>query len=90
MSAGGEPFDLIYRHLFVRRLEEPGLVGAGLVKALLAEPNGSRVVVLNPPASQVEVKAVFALLSQALEDGALAREGGLSGDELAAVAEAVP
>jgi hypothetical protein len=90
VSAGGEPFDLVYRHLFVRRLEEPGLVGAGLVRALLAEPNGTRAVVLNPPASQVEVKAVFALLSQAQEDAALAREGGLAGEELAAVAEAVP
>jgi hypothetical protein len=90
VSAGGEPFDLIYRHLFVRRLEEPGMAGAALVKQLLLEPNGQRVVILNPPASQVEVKAVFALLSQALEDGPLAREAGLEPEELAAVAEAVP
>jgi hypothetical protein len=90
VSAGGAPFDLIYRHLFVRRLEEPGLAGAELVKALLVEPNGTRVVVLNPPASQVEVKAVFALLSQCLEDQALAGEAALSADELEAVAEAVP
>ena len=64
--------------------------GADYVKALLAEPNGTRAVVLNPPASQVEVKAVFALLSQALEDSRLAREARLSENELAAIKETVP
>jgi hypothetical protein len=90
LTSGGTPIDLVYRHLFVRRLEEPDLAGAALVKALLAEPNGTRAVVLNPPASQVEVKAVFALLSEALEDRGLAREAALTRDELDAVAEAVP
>ena len=88
--AHGKKYDLVYRHLFVRRLEEPGMQGADYVKALLAEPNGTRAVVLNPPASQVEVKAVFALLSQALEDSRLVREARLSENELAAIKETVP
>jgi hypothetical protein len=90
VMAHGKKYDLVYRHLFVRRLEEPGMEGADYVKALLAEPNGTRAVVLNPPASQVEVKAVFALLSQALEDSRLAREARLSENELAAIKETVP
>lgn len=90
VRARGKVYDLLYRHLFVRRLEEPTLAGADYVRELLAEPNGTRAVVLNPPASQVEVKAVFALLSEALTDGALAREAALDEEELDAVAQAVP
>lgn len=90
VTADGKTYDLVYRHLFVRRLEEPGMIGADYVKALLAEPNGTRAVVLNPPASQVEVKAVFALLSQSLEDGKLAKEAKLSDAELEAIKESVP
>ncbi len=88
--ANGKKYDLIYRHLFIRRLEEAGMEGAPYVKALLAEPNGTRAVVLNPPASQVEVKAVFALLSQAVENASLAKEAGLTETELKAIATAVP
>lgn len=90
VQAHGKTYDLVYRHLFVRRLEEPGLEGAEYVKSLLAEPNGTRAVVLNPPASQVEVKAVFALLSQALDDSRLVREARLLEPELEAIAETVP
>ncbi len=90
VRANGKAYDLVYRHLFVRRLEEPELGGAEYVKALLAEKNGTRAVVLNPPASQVEVKAVFALLSQAIDDSRLARDARLSENELQAIREAVP
>jgi hypothetical protein len=90
VRANGKTYDLIYRHLFVRRLEEPGLEGAGYVRQLLAEPNGTRAVVLNPPASQVEVKAVFALLSEATENAAIAQAAHLSGAELEAIATTVP
>jgi hypothetical protein len=90
VRANGKVYDLVYRHLFVRRLEEPDLAGADHVKRLLAERNGTRAVVLNPPASQVEVKAVFALLSEALDDATLAKQAGLCADELEAIAEAVP
>jgi len=90
VNANGKTFDLIYRHLFVRRLEEPDLVGAEYVRALLLEPNGTRAVVLNPPASQVEVKAVFGLMSQAVEDASIARAARLSDDELGAIGSTVP
>ncbi|MDP1922560.1 MAG: hypothetical protein Q8L14_40340 [Myxococcales bacterium] len=86
----GKPVDLIYRHLFVRRLEETDLPGAEYVKALLAEPNGTRAVILNPPASQVEVKAVFGLMSEAIEDAAIAKAAGLTDDELEAIRTSVP
>lgn len=90
VRANGKTYDLVYRHLFVRRLEEPNLAGADYVRELLTEKNGARAVVLNPPASQVEVKAVFALLSLATSDQALAREAGLDEAELAAIDRAVP
>ncbi|MFT3837140.1 MAG: hypothetical protein QM723_09100 [Myxococcaceae bacterium] len=90
VTANGKTYDMVYRHLFVRRLEEPDMKGADYVKALLAEPNGKRAVVLNPPASQVEVKAVFALLSQALEERALSNGAGLNDEELLAIKESVP
>ncbi len=85
--ARGKAYDLIYRHLFVRRLEE---TPSPYVEALLAEVPNRRAVVVNPPASQVEVKAVFALLSEALLDGRIAAEAALTAEELAAVQEAVP
>ncbi len=90
VTANGHDFDLVYRHLFVRRLEETDLVGAEYVKALLAEPNGTRAVVLNPPASQVEVKAVFGLLSEAVDDPALRAAAGLSEEEVEAIRSSVP
>jgi hypothetical protein len=90
VRANGKAYDLVYRHLFVRRLEEPEMKGADYVKALLAEPNGTRAVVLNPPASQVEEKVTFALLSQALEDAPLAKKARLSAAERDAIAAAVP
>jgi len=90
VRANGKTYDLIYRHLFVRRLEEEGLAGAGYVRQLLAEPNGTRAVVLNPPASQVEAKAVFALLSEATENPEIAKAAFLSTEELEAIAATVP
>jgi hypothetical protein len=90
VRANGKAYDLVYRHLFVRRLEEPDMQGADYVKALLKEPNGTRAVVLNPPASQVEEKVTFALLSQALEDTALAKDAKLSAAERDAIAASVP
>jgi hypothetical protein len=87
VEARGQAYDLVYRHLFVRRLEE---ADAPWVRAFLAEVPGRRAVLLNPPASQVEVKTALALLSEALVDGALARGAGVTDAELAAVAACVP
>lgn len=90
VRANGKAYQLVYRHLFVRRLEEPDMAGAPYVVELLKEPQGRRAVVLNPPASQVEAKLVFALMSQSLEDSALARDAGFTRAELDAIAESVP
>ena len=69
--ANGKKYDLVYRHLFVRRLEEtPAPWRGGLPRARC---RASKAVLLNPPASQVEVKTTFALLSQALAEPELAR-----------------
>lgn len=90
VRAGGKAYDLVYRHLFVRRLEESGMQGAEYVTRLLQEKNGTRAVVLNPPASQIEEKLVFALLSQALKDEGLRQSAGLDDEELDAIRDAVP
>lgn len=90
VRANGKAYDLIYRHLFVNRLEDPDLQGAAYVTALLQEPNGTRAVLLNPPASQIEEKLTFALLSTALEDPTLRERAELSDDELDAIDRSVP
>lgn len=90
VCVGGKKFDLIYRHLFVRRLEEPQTRGAETVKALLETPISKRAVIVNAPASQVEAKATFALLSEATVDAALAQRASLSTVELSTIAAHVP
>jgi len=86
----GRAIDLVYRHLFVRRLEEPGIDPHGVVRRLLLQSPSTGTLVLNPPASQVEVKSIFALLSRAGDDDALAAAAGLDDDERAAIRAAVP
>ncbi len=90
VRANGRTYDLIYRHLFVRRLEEPALQGADTVKGLLMRSPHPAALVVNPPASQVEVKATFALLSEALENEPLAASAQLSLDELETIRTFVP
>jgi hypothetical protein len=85
--ARGERYELIYRHLFVRRVEESP---APYITSLLAECPSRRAVVLNPPASQIEVKTTFALLSQAGQEPRLAQRAGLDADELQAARDAIP
>jgi hypothetical protein len=87
VRAHGRTFDLVYRHIFVRRLEEDP---APYVVALLGELPSPRAVVVNPPASQIEVKTTFALLSQAIAEPDLGTHAGLSEDERQAIAAAVP
>ncbi len=87
VEADGKSYELIYRHLFVRRLDK---IDAPYVVDLFEEVPGRKAVVLNPPASQVEVKTTFALLSMAAQDPELADLAGLDADELRAVQEALP
>ncbi|MCP3142575.1 hypothetical protein [Pyxidicoccus xibeiensis] len=83
----GKKYDLVYRHLFVRRLEE---TPSPWVEDFLGTVPGKKAVFLNPPASQVEVKTTFARLSQALTEPALAEAAGLTPEELEAARASVP
>jgi hypothetical protein len=83
----GKRYDLVYRHLFVRRLEE---TPSPWVEDFLGTVPGKKAVFLNPPASQVEVKTTFARLSEALVEPRLAEAAGLTADELEAVRASVP
>ncbi|HYO56057.1 hypothetical protein [Archangium sp.] len=83
----GKRYDLVYRHLFVRRLEE---TPAPWVADFFGTVPGRKAVLLNPPASPVEVKTTFALLSQALVEPARAEAAGLTPEELEAVRTSVP
>lgn len=83
----GKKYDLVYRHLFVRRLEE---TPSPWMEDFLGTVPGKKAVFLNPPTSQMEVKTTFALLSQALSEPELAEGVGLSADELAAIGACVP
>jgi hypothetical protein len=78
----GEPVDLIYRHIFARRIEPQSDLGR-----MLLEPE--RFHILNPANSQLEVKALLAELSRSLHEPSLAAAIGLDGTELAA-AKGVP
>jgi len=87
VRANGRKYDLVYRHLFVRRLEE---IQSPFLVELFGEVPGRKAVVLNPPSAQMEVKITFALLSQAALEPALARAARLDEQELAAIGQTVP
>jgi hypothetical protein len=75
--------DLIYRHIFARRLDP-----AGDFARICLEPE--RFHVFNPISSHLEVKGMLGLLSAAAADDQQAARIGLDDDERAAVARAVP
>ena len=77
------PFDLVYRHLFARRLE-PG-------SPLEAVFRASRVHNLwNPVNGHLEIKGMLALLSTAAADPAFAARAAVDSDALDAAARRVP
>lgn len=83
LGARGERFDLLYRHIFARRVE----AGSALAK-LLVDPGPN--VILNPVNSPLEVKGMFALLSESAGDPASAARYGIDDDELAVLREVIP
>ncbi len=87
IQARGRSWDLVYRHLFARRLEE---TPNPFVENFFRTFYQWRTVLLNPPSAQVEVKTTFALLSRALVEPPLAESAGLEKDELLAIADLVP
>jgi hypothetical protein len=87
IEARGRKWDLVYRHLFVRRLEE---TPSPFVENFFRTFHRWQTVLLNPPSAQVEVKTTFALLSRALVEPELSEMAGLEAAELLAVADLVP
>ncbi len=87
VQARGKDWDLVYRHLFVRRLEEHP---SPWVERFFADHGRFRTVLLNPPSAQVEVKSAFALLSRALSEPGLGQAAKLSPEEGDAAAKSVP
>ncbi len=75
--------DLIYRHIFARRLDP-----AGDFARVCLDPD--RFHVFNPISSHLEVKAMLGLLSAAAIDDAESARIGLDDDERHAVAASVP
>jgi hypothetical protein len=87
VQARGRRFDLVYRHLFIRRLED---APNAWLEALFGAPERFGAVLLNGPAAHIETKANFALLSKAVAEPALAARARLSPAELDAVRRTVP
>jgi hypothetical protein len=83
----GVPLDLVYRHLFVHRLDSQP---SPAVEAALCAGVAARTLLLNAATPHLEMKSTFALLSMATDDPALAAGMGLDEDEQAAIAESVP
>jgi|SRR5579883_1622404 len=85
LLVGGATPDLVYRHVFARRLD----ASSDFARALLS-PRRHRI--LNPIASHLEVKAMLGLLSHAASEGGeqLARDVGLTDEERAEIDRSVP
>jgi hypothetical protein len=81
--AHGETFDLVYRHIFARRVDPFSPFGK-----LLVHPGAA--IVINPVVSPLEVKGMLALLHEALESPARLAAFGLDEEERAAIARIVP
>jgi hypothetical protein len=83
LYARGEPFDLLYRHIFGRRIDP-----ASDLAAILADPGG--IAVRNPLAAPLEVKGLLALLHEAAFQGELADRIGLTGDQVEVLRRRIP
>lgn len=81
LGADGKVYDLVYRHIFARRVDPTSALGQALV-----DPRAA--IVINPVVSPLEVKGVLALLDEARANGGAL--WGPSDDELDAIARLVP
>ena len=84
----GAPFDLVYRHLFLSRLDAHP--APALEAALLAADGHRGTLVANRPAPHLEMKSTLAWLSRAAEDAPLAEAMALTPEECEALAASVP
>ncbi len=87
VRAHGRRFDLVYRHLFIRRLED---APHPWLETLFTAPERFGAVLLNGPAAHIETKANFALLSRCLFEPELAARAALTAEELQAIQDTVP
>lgn len=83
VCARGQRFDLIYRHIFARRVPADSVLAQ-----LLVDPGSN--LVLNPVLSPIETKGLLALLHETGGSPERAAARGLDELERAAVAELVP
>jgi hypothetical protein len=83
----GRPLQLLYRLLFLSRLDA-GLTSA--LEAVLSKPRARGTLVLNRPAPHLEMKSTLAWLSTAGESGDVARAMDLTEPEQAAIRASVP
>lgn len=83
VTVAGERFDILYRHIFARRMEENSDL------ARIAEGK-ARQRLQNPINGHLEVKALFALLAQATREGDQALTPLLSDEELDTAARVLP
>ncbi len=82
LGARGERFDLLYRHIFARRVDPTSAMGR-----LLVDPGDN--VILNPVLSPLEVKGLLGLLHQAATEDHVASRL-LDDEQRTAVARRVP
>lgn len=83
IRAAGRRVDILYRHIFARRIDE----GSALGRIVLAP---DRFMVFNPIDAQLEAKVALAELSRASVDDALAARFRLTDEERELVRAAVP
>jgi hypothetical protein len=84
VRARGRDFDLVYRHIFARRVEPSSPLGR-----LLVDP-GQGTIIINPVMSPIEVKGMLALLSAAVDEPGGLAAFGATDDEATALARVVP
>lgn len=87
LQHAGRTLPLVYRHLFISRLDASP---APALEAAMSSTARHGTLVLNRPAPHLEMKSTLALLSESVDSPALADGIGLDADELAAIAAAVP
>jgi hypothetical protein len=83
LIAGGVTPDLVYRHIFLRRVDPASELGQALLR-----PAAHRI--WNPPASHLELKGMLGLLSAAAVDDSEAERLVLTADERATLARRLP
>lgn len=87
LHAHGVRCDVLYRHVFLSRLD---VSPAPALDRALAVPAELRTVLRNTPAPHLEMKSTLALLSRCAAEAAFAARVGLTDDELAAIAATLP